>query len=128
MDMYRIDILMRPLLPEVNTRWTHTLPFRVLVSLLRVMSVFVLVSRVSVHTVSGVSRPSAGPGHWEKHRQGAEGVPAQVLRGPLIFKSKPRPPMPSKSVIPPLAAVLASTPCRYGGIYWHKLPRGAAYD
>lgn len=37
------------------------------------MSVFVLVSRVSVHTVSGVSGPTAGPGHWEKHKEGAEG-------------------------------------------------------
>lgn len=48
------------------------------------MSVFVLVSRVSVHTVSGVSGPTAGPGHLEEHGEGAKGVPAQVLRGPLI--------------------------------------------
>lgn len=49
------------------------------------MLVFVLVSRVSVHTVSGVSSPSVGPGHLEKHKEGAKGVLAQVLRGPLIF-------------------------------------------
>lgn len=67
-----------------------------------VMSVFVLVSRVSVHTVSGVSGPTAGPGHWEKHRKGAEGgTLAQVLRGPLVFKSQPKPRMPSQSVRPP---------------------------
>lgn len=37
------------------------------------MSVFVLVSRVSVHTVSGVSGPSAGPGHRENREEGVGG-------------------------------------------------------
>ncbi|KAM7373379.1 hypothetical protein PAMP_008232 [Pampus punctatissimus] len=27
-----------------------------------------VLQRVSVHTVSGVSDPTAGPGHWEKHK------------------------------------------------------------
>lgn len=45
------------------------------------MSVFVLVSRVSVHTVSGVTDPTAGPGHWEKHREGGRGGTSSGSKG-----------------------------------------------
>lgn len=130
-----IDILMHPLLFEVTCICIHDshkpthCPSEFLSSCWEaVMSVFVLVSRVSVHTVSRVSSPTAGPGHLEKHREGAEGVPAQVLRGTFVFKSKPRHPMPSQSVRPPHAEVLVSTPCRYGGINWHRQVHASSWS
>lgn len=83
---------------------TRTLPFRVFVSLLSGSNVSVCVGQQGLcpHSQRG-QRPHSRTWTLGETQGGGGGATAltQVLRGPLIFKSKPRPPMPSQSVRPP---------------------------
>lgn len=93
------------------------------------MSVFVLVSGGSVHTVSKVRGPTAGPGHLDiGGGQKGGSSPGSEGSTHLLIQAKTS---DAKSVCQTPAAVVALTPCSHGartGISQHKLPCGAAYD
>lgn len=94
------------------------------------MSVFVLVSGGSVHTVRKVRGPTAGPGHLNigGGQKKGESSPGSEGSTHLLVHAKTS---DAKPVCQTPAAVVALTPCSHGartGISQHKLPGGAAYD